>query len=130
MLQEGIGFPSAPDSPGPEGGSEERWGSKLTAAPVSTRNCCFVLSSCKKIRPPRLFTSRRFTSSACQEQPGRHFFAFLPQEAWYQQGSPPLPRGSGVCALTLFWRLGNQRRSAPLRSVERGRLSMAAEHGR
>jgi hypothetical protein len=35
-------------------------GRMLTATPASTKNCCFLLSSCRKIMlPPRVFSSRR-----------------------------------------------------------------------
>jgi len=43
--QDGINFLLAPASPGPEGGAEERWGRRLNAAPVSTRNCFVIVIS-------------------------------------------------------------------------------------
>ncbi len=44
----GIDLPSAPESCGPAGCALERWGRTLHTAPVSTKNCCLLSSSCKK----------------------------------------------------------------------------------
>jgi hypothetical protein len=56
----GMSFPSAPEIGGLAGVDWERCGRMLKATPVSTRNCCLLSSSCKKImQPPRAFSSRR-----------------------------------------------------------------------
>jgi len=92
--QDRIYFLSAPDSPGPEGGAEERWGRRLTAASVSTRNCCFVSSSCKKIRPPRVLISWRQTS-------------FPPARcSWVCSSSPSCPTRRGTSRNRLCHRGG------------------------
>jgi hypothetical protein len=54
----GIYLP-APESCGPGGCAFEWCGRTKHTAPVSTMNCCLLLSSCKKIMPPpRVFSSR------------------------------------------------------------------------
>jgi hypothetical protein len=58
----GIDLPSAPESCGPAGCAFEQCGRTLQTAPVSTMNCCLLLSSCKKVMlPPRVFSSQRPT---------------------------------------------------------------------
>ena len=54
-----IGLPSAPAKRGPEVAAEDLCGKTETAAPVSTRNCCFETESWRKMRPPRALSCPR-----------------------------------------------------------------------
>ncbi len=57
--QQGMSFSSAPEIGGLAVVDFEGWGRTLKVVPVSTRNCCLLSSSCKKIMPlPRAFSSR------------------------------------------------------------------------
>jgi hypothetical protein len=56
LPQGGIIFPSALAGGGPEGAADSVCGRTLTAAPVSTRNFCLLLSSWRKTWPPRVLT--------------------------------------------------------------------------
>jgi hypothetical protein len=65
--QQGISFPSAPEIGGPAGVVRERCRRTLKDAPVSTKNCCLLLLSYRKIMsPPRVFSSRRRAVSCPQ----------------------------------------------------------------
>ena len=59
LPQAEIGLTSAPAKRGPEVAAEDLCGNTETAAPVSTRNCCLVTESLRKMRPPRALSCPR-----------------------------------------------------------------------